>query len=96
MFIRLIHFGRMLEDKHPLKGNLLLSIPSFLGDILRFNLIMNLDCRLNQDTPNVVHMTVRPPEVGDDEMTQRSAKGLGRAGDNGNGGSTPSCRCVIL
>lgn len=61
MFIRLIHFGRMLEDKHPLK-----------------------DCRLNQNTPNVVHMTVRPPEVGDDEMTQRSAKGFGHNRENGN------------
>ncbi|KAL0632390.1 hypothetical protein Q9L58_008713 [Maublancomyces gigas] len=74
MFIRLIHFGRMLEDRHLLR-----------------------DCRLNQDTPNVVHMTVRPPEVGDDEMTQRSAKpGFGHSGSNGNSGSSPSCRCVIL
>lgn len=74
MFIRLIHFGRMLEDRHPLK-----------------------DCRLNQDSPNVVHMTVRPPEVGDDDMTQRSAKGgFGNNRENGNSGGSPSCRCVIL
>ncbi|KAL7267990.1 hypothetical protein RUND412_009407 [Rhizina undulata] len=73
-FIRLIYFGRMLEDRTPLK-----------------------ECRLKEDAPNVVHMTVRPPEVGDDEMTQRSTKGaFGHSREREGGASSPSCRCVIL
>ncbi|KAF8463493.1 ubiquitin-related domain-containing protein [Kalaharituber pfeilii] len=72
-FIRLIHFGRLLDDRHQLK-----------------------DCRLNPDTPNVVHMTVRPAEVGDDDMTQRSTKmTFGREREHREG-SSPTCRCVIL
>ncbi|RPA90730.1 hypothetical protein L873DRAFT_1716724 [Choiromyces venosus 120613-1] len=72
LFIRLIHFGRMLDDKQHLK-----------------------DCKLNQDSPNVVHMTIRPAETGDDEMTQRSAKvGFGPRQRDDQG--SPRCRCVIL
>jgi len=72
LFIRLIHFGRMLDDKQHLK-----------------------DCKLNHDTPNVVHMTIRPAETGDDEMTQRSAK-IGFGSRQRDDQRTPRCRCVIL
>lgn len=56
------------------------------------------DCRLNPNTPNVVHMTVRPAESGDDDATQRSTKmGFGGRGDRERGErSSPTCRCVIL
>jgi len=68
--IRLIHFGRLLDDKTPLK-----------------------ECRFNADTPNVVHMTVRPQEVVDDEEASKS-KAL--RGERDGTESTPGCRCVIL
>lgn len=73
-FIRLIHFGRLLDDRQQLK-----------------------DCRLNPDTQNVVHMTVRPAESGDDDATQRSTK-MGFGGRDRERGerSSPTCRCVIL
>ncbi|KAF8459582.1 ubiquitin-related domain-containing protein [Terfezia claveryi] len=72
-FIRLIHFGRLLDDRQQLK-----------------------DCRLNPNTPNVVHMTVRPAES-DDGGTQRSNK-MGFGGRDRDQGerSSPTCRCVIL
>ncbi|PWW72181.1 hypothetical protein C7212DRAFT_355135 [Tuber magnatum] len=72
LFIRLIHFGRMLDDKQHLR-----------------------DCKLNQDLPNVVHMTIRPAETGDDEMTQRSAK-AGFGSRQRDDQRSPRCRCVIL
>lgn len=61
------------------------------------NRLGNIDCRLNPDTPNVVHMTVRPTDSGDDDATQRSNKiGFGGRDRERREGSSPSCRCVIL
>jgi len=68
--IRLIHFGRLLDDKTPLK-----------------------ECRFNADTPNVVHMSIKPQEMVDDEEASKS-KNLGRDRDGEEG--TAGCRCVIL
>ncbi|KAF2733151.1 ubiquitin-like protein [Polyplosphaeria fusca] len=68
--IRLIHFGRMLDDKSPLK-----------------------DCRFQTEAPNVVHMTVKPQEVVDDEDA-KTGKGGGRRDDGEE--THAGCRCVIL
>ncbi|RDL39873.1 Ubiquitin-like protein [Venustampulla echinocandica] len=67
--IRLIYFGRLLDDKTPLK-----------------------DCRFNADATNVVHMTVRPQDMIDEEDAAK-AKGMGR--DRSDNESTTGCRCVI-
>ncbi|KAI9836574.1 MAG: hypothetical protein M1819_001206 [Sarea resinae] len=69
--IRLIHFGRLLDDKTPLK-----------------------DCRFNAESPNVVHMTVRPQELVDEEDAKTAKQGYGR--DREGSESTAGCRCVIL
>ncbi|KAI9679267.1 MAG: hypothetical protein M1817_005286 [Caeruleum heppii] len=69
--IRLIHFGRLLDDKAPLK-----------------------ECRFNADAPNVVHMTVRPQEVVDEEDAKTVKQGVGRDRDGNE--RSPGCRCVIL
>jgi hypothetical protein len=69
--IRLIHFGRMLDDKLPLK-----------------------DCRFQSETPNVVHMTVKPQEVIDDEENAKTGKAASRR--DGEEEPTATCRCVIL
>ncbi|KAF2266766.1 ubiquitin-like protein [Lojkania enalia] len=68
--IRLIHFGRMLDDKSPLK-----------------------ECRFQTEAPNVVHMTVKPQEVVDEEDA-KTGKGGGRRDDGDE--PTAGCRCVIL
>ncbi|TVY58562.1 hypothetical protein LSUE1_G009392 [Lachnellula suecica] len=67
--IRLIYFGRLLDDKTPLK-----------------------DCRFNEKEANVVHMTVRPQDIVDEED---ASKGKGIRDRDGNE-STAGCRCVIL
>lgn len=68
--IRLISFGRMLDDKQHLK-----------------------DCRFQTESPNVVHMTVKPQEAVDDEDA-KTAKAGGRTDDDGE--PTARCRCAIL
>ncbi|TVY85728.1 hypothetical protein LAWI1_G008371 [Lachnellula willkommii] len=67
--IRLIYFGRLLDDKTPLK-----------------------DCRFNEKEANVVHMTVRPQDIVDEEDASK-AKGGGRDRDRNE--NTAGCRCVI-
>ncbi|TKA65237.1 hypothetical protein B0A49_07956 [Cryomyces minteri] len=67
--IRLIHFGKMLDDKSQLR-----------------------ECRFQAESANVVHMTIKPQEVVDDEDA-KTGKGISRDRDNER---TPGCRCVIL
>ncbi|KAL2066428.1 hypothetical protein VTL71DRAFT_2499 [Oculimacula yallundae] len=67
--IRLIYFGRLLDDKTPLK-----------------------DCKFNAESANVVHMTVRPQDIVDEEDASKS-KALAR--DREGGESTAGCRCVV-
>ncbi|PZD05095.1 Ubiquitin protein [Pyrenophora tritici-repentis] len=69
--IRLIHFGRMLDDKSPIK-----------------------DYRFQTDTPNVVHMTVKPQEVVEDEENAKTGKAGSRRENDDE--PTAGCRCVIL
>jgi len=68
--IRLIFYGRLLDDKTALK-----------------------ECKFNPDTANVVHMTIRPQDIVDEEDASK-AKSMGR--DREGGESTAGCRCVIL
>ncbi|TGO06890.1 hypothetical protein BTUL_0412g00030 [Botrytis tulipae] len=69
--IRLIFFGRLLDDKDPLKA-----------------------CKFNPETSNVVHMTIRPQDIVDEEDASK-AKSMGR-GRGEDGESNAGCRCVIL
>ncbi|KAJ4294724.1 hypothetical protein N0V88_004958 [Collariella sp. IMI 366227] len=68
--IRLIHFGKLLDDKEQVKKY-----------------------QFSQDSPNVVHMSVRPPEMMEEEETgkAKSTRGESRRGREGGGGC-----CVIL
>jgi hypothetical protein len=60
------------------------------------------DCRFSDSAPNVVHMSVKPQDVIDDEENAKSAKGKG----SGGGGSRPArgdgdeptagCRCIVM
>jgi len=68
--IRLIHFGRLLDDKLPLR-----------------------ECRFTSEHANVVHMTIKPQDMVDDEEASKS-KAPGRERENGDGPSR--CHCVIL
>ncbi|KAM3086251.1 hypothetical protein ACMFMG_000389 [Clarireedia jacksonii] len=68
--IRLIFFGRLLDDKSALR-----------------------ECKFNPDGANIVHMTVTPQDLVDEE---EAAKGGSSRGNRDNGEPTAGCRCVIL
>ncbi|KAF7866717.1 hypothetical protein EAF04_005559 [Stromatinia cepivora] len=68
--IRLIFFGKLLDDKEALKA-----------------------CKMNLDTSNVVHMTIRPQDIVDEEDASK-AKSTSRGREDGE--SNAGCRCVIL
>jgi hypothetical protein len=51
------------------------------------------ECRFNEKEANVVHMTVRPQDIVDEEDASKG-KGMGRDRDGNE--STAGCRCVIL
>ncbi|KAF3483058.1 uncharacterized protein GIQ15_02382 [Arthroderma uncinatum] len=69
--IRLISFGKMLDDKAPLS-----------------------DCRFNREGPNVVHMTVKPQVIIDEEDSKATKSTQSR--DHEESERSPGCRCVIL
>ncbi|KAK0665242.1 ubiquitin-related domain-containing protein [Cercophora samala] len=68
--IRLIHFGKLLDDKEPLKKY-----------------------QLSKDAPNVVHMSVRPAEMMEEDEGAKGGKASSREGRTREGGG--GC-CVIL
>ncbi|KAJ9222699.1 hypothetical protein DTO207G8_688 [Paecilomyces variotii] len=69
--IRLIYFGKLLEDKAPLS-----------------------DSRFSRDTPNIVHMTIKPQEVVDEEDTKGAKAQYSREREASE--RSPRCHCVIL
>ncbi|OJJ81730.1 uncharacterized protein ASPGLDRAFT_68595 [Aspergillus glaucus CBS 516.65] len=69
--IRLISFGKLLEDKAPLS-----------------------DSKFNRDAPNIVHMTIKPQELIDEEDAA-GAKGQSIR-ERVPSVRSPGCRCVIL
>ncbi|EGX92721.1 Ubiquitin [Cordyceps militaris CM01] len=70
--IRLIHFGKLLDDKEQLRKY-----------------------QFSQEAPNVVHMSIRPQDL-DEEETKPGGKSLGAgSGDGSRSRSGGSC-CVIL
>lgn len=88
--IRLIYFGRLLDDKAVLKGML---CPLIFSHMFLITNGVTAECRFNSEATNVIHMTVRPQDVVDEEDASK-AKGLGR--DREGGEATSGCRCVIL
>lgn len=88
--IRLIHFGRLLDDKALLKGSHVCH-ENVITD--RLLMISASDCRFSLTDANVVHMTVKPQEVVDDE---EASKSKAQRGERDGSERTPGCRCVIL
>ncbi|KAL4788711.1 ubiquitin-related domain-containing protein [Aspergillus varians] len=68
--IRLISFGKLLDDKSPLS-----------------------DSKFSSDAPNVVHMTVKPQEIVDEEDAKGGKTQYSR--DREASERSPRCRCVI-
>ncbi|KAL4904560.1 hypothetical protein BDW74DRAFT_26400 [Aspergillus multicolor] len=68
--IRLISFGKLLDDKSPLS-----------------------DSKFSRDAPNVVHMTVKPQEIVDEEDAKGGKAQYSR--DREASERSPRCRCVV-
>ncbi|KAE8329531.1 ubiquitin-related domain-containing protein [Aspergillus sergii] len=69
-YIRLISFGKLLDDKAPLT-----------------------DSKFSRDAPNVVHMTVKPQELVDEEDAKGSKPQYPREREASE--RSPGCRCII-
>ncbi|GAB1198489.1 ubiquitin-related domain-containing protein [Aspergillus pseudonomiae] len=69
-YIRLISFGKLLDDKAPLS-----------------------DSKFNHDAPNVVHMTIKPQELVDEEDAKGSKPQYSREREASE--RSPGCRCII-
>ncbi|KPM34758.1 hypothetical protein AK830_g11807 [Neonectria ditissima] len=69
--IRLIHFGKLLDDKEPLKKY-----------------------QLSTESPNVVHMSIRPQDL-DEEEPKSGNKNLASGGSDGQRQRGGGC-CVVL
>lgn len=88
--IRLIYFGRLLDDKTALKG-IFVTLITYATIATIANMLV--ECRFNADSANVVHMTVRPQDVVDEE---EQSKGKALRGETEGAEETAGCRCVIL
>ncbi|GAQ42783.1 hypothetical protein AtubIFM55763_009402 [Aspergillus tubingensis] len=67
--IRLISFGKLLDDKAPLS-----------------------DSKFSRDAPNVVHMTVKPQEIVDEEDAKSKPQ---YTRERESSERSPGCRCII-
>ena len=87
-YIRLISFGKLLDDKGYLRGK------CFAVSIVSPKLIPTPDSRLSHDSPNVVHMTIKPQDYVEEEDTKggKAAYGTGRDGSQ----RSPGCRCLVM
>ena len=88
--IRLIHFGKLLDDKEPLKSTY--SSSSRLGT---FQLTCSLIAyNFLGDSPNVVHMSVRPQDL-DEEEPKAGGKNASGTGGDAQRERSGGC-CVVL
>ncbi|KAL9113067.1 MAG: hypothetical protein Q9227_002679 [Pyrenula ochraceoflavens] len=53
-------------------------------------------CKLNHDAPNVIHMTIKPQEIIDEEDAKGGKGGFGTGSARDGGERSPGCRCVLL
>lgn len=69
--IRLISFGKLLDDKAPLK-----------------------DSKFSAESPNVVHMTIKPQDFVEDEDAKGGKNSMSAAREEQ--GRSPGCRCSVM
>jgi hypothetical protein len=85
--IRLISMGKMLNDKSRLAGKKAYII------IQSTSLTGQLDSGFkNGVSPHIIHMTIKPQEIVDEEDARLKSGGRDRDGNE----RSPGCRCVIM
>lgn len=84
----MISMGKMLNDKARLFGEIIFSeLPTQEGTLTRLK-----DCGFtNATTPHIIHMTIKPQEIVDEEDAKMKAAGSSR----GENERSPGCRCII-
>ncbi|RFU74527.1 ubiquitin [Trichoderma arundinaceum] len=106
--IRLIHFGKLLDDKEQLKSTYSQFSPSIalisifymfppcnsLTTVLAPLLTSATEYQFSPDSPNVVHMSIRPQDL-DEEEPKSGSKSLPAGAADGDGAREGRC-CVIL
>jgi hypothetical protein len=90
-YIRLISMGKMLDDKASLKGMISIYRSSL---VLQANMISFADYKFGTDSPNVLHMTIKPQDYVEDEDAKGGKSSM--AGNRESEGRSPGCRCIIM
>ena len=86
--IRLISMGKLLNDKVRLSGEQ--SIILFVT--MQYQLTYLEDSGFtNSSTPHIIHMTIKPQDIVDEEDAKMKAAGSSR----GDSERSPGCRCII-
>ena len=92
-YIRLISFGKLLDDKTALKGIL----PTWSDLRRKDDLLTELqtESKFNHDAPNVVHMTIKPQDYIEEEDAKGAKAGYTSSRD-GTETRSPGCRCIVM
>lgn len=88
-YIRLISFGKLLDDKAPLKG-----IDGILVADWSSKLTHVTDYKFSAEAPNVLHMTIKPQDFVEDDDAKGGKSSLSNNREAEN--RSPGCRCVIM
>lgn len=95
--IRLIHLGRLLDDKSILKGE----SPLTASDRVTYGVLTwSVDCRLTAGATNVVHMSIKPQNLDDedaaaDKVRRSNSRRSGVTNDDGQV-TRSGCSCCLV
>lgn len=89
--IRLIHFGKLLDDKEQLKSKIHRWSDQFAKESFTNRLV---EYQLSTESPNVIHMSIRPQDL-DEEEPKAGNKNLSSGGGDGQRSRGSGC-CVVL
>jgi len=88
-YIRLISFGKLLDDKAPLKGT---DATQAVYRTRKANL--HPDYKFSAEAPNVLHMTIKPQDFVEDDDAKGGKSSL--SNNRETEGRSPGCRCIIM
>ena len=89
--IRLIHFGKLLDDKEQLKSMCTHDMPPCRCGLLT----KSAEYQFSTEAPNVVHMSIRPADLDEEEPKSGSKHLPSGSGDGQHSRGGSNC-CVIL
>ena len=90
--IRLIHFGKLLDDKEQLRSKSCTRAQSLRDEV---RLTYSPEYQFSTESPNVVHMSIRPQDL-DEEEPKSGSKSLAAGGGDGQRSRPGGMCCIIL